>query len=69
MDDLVFLTGEGLRRLLATAERIGLRAEVIAALGRARKMTRGPKPARALNEVGLSSDLAGGGADVGRRHR
>jgi len=58
MDDLVFLTGEGLRRLLAAADRIGLRAEVVAALGRARKITRGPKPARALKEVGLSSDLA-----------
>lgn len=58
MDDLVFLTGEGLRRLLAGADRIGLRAEVVAALGRARKITRGPKPARALKEVGLASDLA-----------
>ena len=58
MDDLVFLTGEGLRRLLAAADRIGLREAVVAALGRARKITRGPKPARALKEVGLSSDLA-----------
>jgi uroporphyrinogen-III synthase len=57
MDDVIFLTGEGLRRLLTAAERIGLRAEVIAALGRARKVTRGPKPARALHEVGLASDL------------
>jgi uroporphyrinogen-III synthase len=57
MDDLVFLTGEGLRRLLDAADRIGLRAEVIAALGRARKITRGPKPARALKEIGLASDL------------
>src|SRR4029079_14639148 len=57
MDDLVFLTGEGLRRQLAAADRIGLRADVVAALGRARKITRGPKPARALKEVGLSSDL------------
>jgi uroporphyrinogen-III synthase len=58
LDDLIFLTGEGLRRLIATAERLGLRAEVIAALGRARKITRGPKPARALKEVGLGPDLA-----------
>jgi uroporphyrinogen-III synthase len=57
MDDLIFLTGEGLRRLLAAAERIGLRAEVIAAIGRARKITRGPKPARALKEIDLASDL------------
>jgi len=57
MDDLIFLTGEGLRRLLAAAERIGLREEVVAALGRARRITRGPKPARALKEIGLSSDI------------
>jgi uroporphyrinogen-III synthase len=57
MDDVVFLTGEGLRRLLAAADRIGLRADVIAALGRARKVTRGPKPARALHEIGLASEL------------
>jgi uroporphyrinogen-III synthase len=58
LDDVIFLTGEGLRRLLATAERLGLREEVLAALGRVRKVTRGPKPARALHEIGLSSDLA-----------
>ena len=56
-DDLIFLTGEGLRRLLAAAERIGLREPVIAALGRARKLTRGPKPARALHEIGLAAEL------------
>lgn len=58
LDDLIFLTGEGLRRLLAAAERIGVRGEVVAALGRARKVTRGPKPARALHEIGLHPDLA-----------
>jgi uroporphyrinogen-III synthase len=57
-DDVVFLTGEGLRRLLATAQRLGIHAEVVAALRRVRKVTRGPKPARALHEIGLSSDLA-----------
>jgi len=57
-DDVVFLTGEGLRRLLATADRLGTRADVVAALGKVRKVTRGPKPAKALHEVGLSSDLA-----------
>jgi uroporphyrinogen-III synthase len=58
LDDLIFLTGEGLRRLLAAAERLGLHADVVEALGRARKITRGPKPARALHEIGLSPDLA-----------
>jgi uroporphyrinogen-III synthase len=57
-DDLIFLTGEGLRRLVARAELAGLRAPALAALGRARKITRGPKPARVLHELGLSTDLA-----------
>lgn len=56
-DDLIFLTGEGLRRLLARARATGVEADVVAAVGRARKITRGPKPARALHEIGLSSDL------------
>jgi uroporphyrinogen-III synthase len=56
-DDLIFLTGEGLRRLVAVAERAGIRAEVVAALGRARTITRGPKPARALHELGLSPSM------------
>jgi uroporphyrinogen-III synthase len=56
-DDVVLLTGEGLRRLVAAAERVGVRDAVVAALGRARKITRGPKPARALHELGLPPDL------------
>jgi uroporphyrinogen-III synthase len=56
-DDLIFLTGEGLRRVVAAAERVGLRDEVVAALARARTITRGPKPARALHELGLSPTL------------
>ncbi len=59
-DDLIFLTGEGLRRLVALAERHGMRAPVVAELGRARTITRGPKPARALHELGLGPTLAAG---------
>jgi uroporphyrinogen-III synthase len=55
-DDLILLTGEGLLRLLARARAIGNEDEVKAALGRTRKITRGPKPARALHEIELSSD-------------
>src|SRR5437879_4936183 len=47
-DDLVLMTGEGLRRLWAFGERAGLGAAFRAALGRVRTITRGPKPARAL---------------------
>ncbi|HEY4186891.1 MAG TPA: uroporphyrinogen-III synthase [Polyangia bacterium] len=58
LTDVVFLTGEGLRRLVGAAERMERRDEVVAALGRVRKITRGPKPARALKELGLGPDLA-----------
>ena len=57
MDDIILLTGEGLRRLMTTARRQGIAADVVAALGRVRKITRGPKPARALKELGLPTDL------------
>lgn len=58
-DDLILLTGEGLRRLLGTAERAGgsLREDFIAQLGQVRKLTRGPKPGAALRQIGLKADL------------
>jgi uroporphyrinogen-III synthase len=56
-DDLVLMTGEGLRRLLGFAERADLSAGFRAALGRVRTITRGPKPARALREIGLAPGL------------
>src|SRR5271168_2192441 len=52
-DDLVLMTGEGLRRLMKVARRIGCEKELISALRQARKFTRGPKPGRALREIGL----------------
>jgi len=58
-DDLILLTGEGLRRLLRCIEQRqpALREPFLTALGAVRKITRGPKPARALRELGLTSDL------------
>src|SRR3979411_882732 len=52
-DDLVLMTGEGLRRLMKVARRIEIDQQFIAALGGARKFARGPKPGRALREIGL----------------
>ena len=52
-DDLVLLTGEGLRRLMKVTRRIGVEPDFVAALGKARKFARGPKPGRALREIGL----------------
>jgi uroporphyrinogen-III synthase len=54
MDYVVFLTGEGVRRLLGFAERQGQRDRFLTALSRTRLVTRGPKPVRALKEVSLS---------------
>jgi uroporphyrinogen-III synthase len=56
-DDLVLMTGEGLRRLMKVARRIGLEQNFIAALGKARKFARGPKPGRALREIGLEPQV------------
>jgi uroporphyrinogen-III synthase len=59
-DDLVLLTGEGLRRILACIDRNepALKESFVAALTRLRKITRGPKPARALRELGMKPDIA-----------
>lgn len=55
-DDLILLTGEGLHKLLEIS---GPRRDVfIATLANTRTITRGPKPARALREIGLVPGLA-----------
>jgi uroporphyrinogen-III synthase len=58
-DDLILLTGEGLRRLLGCIEQHepALREPFVRELARVRKVTRGPKPARALKELGLAPEL------------
>jgi uroporphyrinogen-III synthase len=56
-DDLVLMTGEGLRRLIKLARRINVDQDFIAALGRMRKFARGPKPGRALREIGLEPQV------------
>src|ERR1700744_2820396 len=56
-DDLVLMTGEGLRRLMNVVRRIGAEPAFIAALGKTRKFTRGPKPGRALRELGLEPQM------------
>jgi uroporphyrinogen-III synthase len=56
-DDLVLMTGEGLRRLMKVARRMNLEQDFISALGKARKFARGPKPGRALREIGLEPQV------------
>lgn len=58
MDDLILFTGEGVRRLAEAAARAGCHDPFVTALGRVRKITRGPKPVRVLRELGLGTDIA-----------
>ncbi|PGH58465.1 uroporphyrinogen III synthase [Azospirillum palustre] len=53
-DDIVLLTGEGLRRLMTVARVMEREADVVAAIGRARVFVRGPKPVKALREIGCT---------------
>ena len=57
LDDLVLLTGEGLRRLMKLATHIGVEKDFVAALADLRKFARGPKPGRALREIGLEPQI------------
>jgi uroporphyrinogen-III synthase len=56
-DDLVLMTGEGLRRLMKVVRRIDCEQDFVGALGRTRKFARGPKPGRALREIGLEPQM------------
>jgi uroporphyrinogen-III synthase len=47
------MTGEGLRRLMKLAREHSLDRDFVTALGKSRSFARGPKPGRALREVGL----------------
>ncbi|MDH6261922.1 uroporphyrinogen-III synthase [Bradyrhizobium sp. BR13661] len=54
-DDLVLMTGEGLRRIMKLARTRGLDQAFVAALAKSRKFTRGPKPGKALREISLEA--------------
>lgn len=54
MNLVIVLTGEAVRRLSGFAERSGLREPFVAALGRTRTIVRGPKPVKAMKELGLT---------------
>src|SRR5260370_38576308 len=57
LDDLVLMTGEGLRRLMKGVRRLGVEPEFVATLGKARKFSRGPKPDPALRAIGLEPQV------------
>jgi uroporphyrinogen-III synthase len=54
-DLVILMTGEAVRRLQGFAERAGLLDAFLAGLAHTRTLTRGPKPVRALKELGLSA--------------
>ena len=56
-DDLVLTTGEGLRRLMAAAHRKGIAEAFVASVAKSRTIARGPKPGKALREIGLAVDI------------
>ncbi|WP_458760190.1 uroporphyrinogen-III synthase [Afipia sp. TerB] len=56
-DDLVLMTGEGLRRLMKVARRMDVEQPLIAAIRQSRSFARGPKPGRALREIGLEAQV------------
>jgi uroporphyrinogen-III synthase len=56
-DDLVLMTGEGLRRLMKVVRLLGVEEAFVASLGKARKFARGPKPGKALREIGLEPQM------------
>jgi uroporphyrinogen-III synthase len=55
-DLVVFYTGEGVERLAGFARRAGREAPFVAALARTPKLTRGPKPKRALKALQLEPE-------------
>ena len=54
-DDLVLMTGEGLRRIMKLARARGLDQALVSSLAQSRKFTRGPKPGKALREISLEA--------------
>jgi len=57
-DLVVFYTGEGVQRLVGFARRSGREQALLAALARTPKLTRGPKPKRALKALELEPEYS-----------
>lgn len=55
LDDLVLMTGEGLRRIMKLARTRALDQAFVGALAKSRKFARGPKPGKALREISLEA--------------
>lgn len=53
----IIYTGEGIRRLMALADKNNLKDGFVDAVRQSPKLCRGPKPDRALREAGLKGDI------------
>lgn len=58
-DDFILITGEGLTRILSCINKYdpALQERFVAGLGKTRTITRGPKPARVLRQLGLKPQI------------
>jgi uroporphyrinogen-III synthase len=58
-DDFILITGEGLTRILSCINKYdpALQERFVAGLGNIRTITRGPKPARVLRQLGLKPNI------------
>jgi uroporphyrinogen-III synthase len=58
-DDFILITGEGLTRILSCINKYepALQERFIEGLGKLRTITRGPKPARVLRQLGLKANV------------
>src|SRR6202163_690173 len=56
-DDLVLMTGEGLRRLIKVARRMDVEQDFVTAVSKTQKFARGTKHGRALREIGLEPQM------------
>ena len=56
-DSIIFYTGEGVARIWAAADRLGMKSAAFSALAKARKIARGPKPVAALRKLGLGVEV------------
>lgn len=56
-DMVIFLTGVGIRALVAVVESKCPRDQFVASLGRVKVVARGPKPVAALKEMGISPNV------------
>ena len=56
-DDVIFMSAEGVTCVVAVAERLGLKSDLVGSLAGVRKVTREARPARVLRNLGLSVEL------------